>query len=42
MTVRNIKSELNPQYMKELEKIKKQKGIRFNKIEDFETYLSKL
>ena len=34
--------ELNPKYLRKLEKIKKQKGIRFNNIEKFEEYLSNL
>ena len=34
----DLHREVNPQYLKKLEKIKKQKGIRFNNIEEFDEY----
>jgi len=37
----DLHREVNPQYLKKLEKIKKQKGIRFKSIEDFDEYFSK-
>ncbi|KAB2947289.1 MAG: hypothetical protein OIN90_19180 [Candidatus Methanoperedens sp.] len=37
----DLHMEVNPQYLKKLEKIKKQKGIRFNNIEEFDEYFLK-
>lgn len=37
----DLHREVNLQYLKKLEKIKKQKGIRFKSIEDFEEYFLK-
>jgi len=34
----DIHREVNPQYLKKLEKIKKQKGIKFKTIEEFDAY----
>jgi hypothetical protein len=36
----DIHREVNPQYLKKLEKIQKQKGIRFKNIEEFDAYFS--
>jgi len=36
----DIHKEVNPQYLKKLEKIKKQKGIKFKSTEEFEAYFS--
>ncbi|NJD51476.1 MAG: hypothetical protein FIB07_01260 [Candidatus Methanoperedens sp.] len=36
----DIHREVNPQYLKKLEKIKKQKGIRFKSSEEFDEYFS--
>ncbi len=36
----DIHREVNPQYLKKLEKIKKQKGIKFKTIEEFDAYFS--
>jgi len=36
----DIHREVNPQYLIKLEKIKKQKGIKFKTIEEFDTYFS--
>lgn len=33
-----IRREVNPRYLKKLEKIQKQKGIRFKSAEEFEAY----
>jgi hypothetical protein len=35
-----IHRQVNPQYLKKLEKIRKQKGIRFNSAEEFEAEFS--
>ncbi len=37
----DLHREVNPQYLKKLEKIKKQKGIRFKIIEEFDEYFLK-
>ena len=37
----DLHRELNPQYLKKLEKIKKQKGIRFKNTEEFDDYFLK-
>ncbi|CAG0977594.1 hypothetical protein METP3_01878 [Methanosarcinales archaeon] len=37
----DLHREVNPQYLKKLEKIKKQKGIRFKNIEEFDEYFLK-
>jgi hypothetical protein len=37
-TDKDIRREVNPQYLKKLEKIQKQKGIRFKSPEEFEAY----
>lgn len=37
---KNIHREVNPQYLEKLEKIKKQKGIKFKNIEEFNAYFS--
>lgn len=37
---KDIHREVNPQYLKKLEKIKKQKGIKFKNIEEFDAYFS--
>lgn len=36
----DIHREVNPQYLKKLEKIQKQRGIRFKSVEEFEAYFS--
>ncbi len=36
----DIHKEVNPQYLKKLEKIQKQKGVRFKSAEEFEAYFS--
>ncbi|MFH0904483.1 MAG: hypothetical protein V1854_04765 [Methanobacteriota archaeon] len=36
----DIHREVNPQYLIKLEKIKKQKGIKFKTIEEFDAYFS--
>ena len=36
----DIHREVNPQYLKKLEKIQKQKGIRFKNAEEFEAFFS--
>jgi len=36
----DIHKEVNPQYLKKLEKIQKQKGIRFKCAEEFDAYFS--
>ncbi len=36
----DIHREVNPQYLKKLEKIQKQKGVRFKSAEEFEEYFS--
>ncbi len=36
----DIHREVNPQYLKKLEKIQKQKGVRFKSAEEFESYFS--
>ncbi len=36
----DIHKEVNPQYLKKLEKIQKQKGIKFKSAEEFEAYFS--
>lgn len=36
----DIHREVNPQYIKKLEKNQKQKGIRFKNAEEFERYFS--
>lgn len=36
----DIHREVNPQYLKKLEKIQKQKGVRFKSAEEFEAYFS--
>ncbi len=36
----DIHREVNPQYLKKLEKIRKQKGVRFYSIEEFEAEFS--
>ncbi|VVB88757.1 Uncharacterised protein [uncultured archaeon] len=36
----DIHREVNPQYLKKLEKIRKQKGVRFNNVEEFEAEFS--
>lgn len=36
----DIHRELNPEYLKKLEKIQKQKGIRFKSSEEFDAYFS--
>jgi len=36
----DIHRELNPEYLKKLEKIQKQKGIRFKSSEEFDKYFS--
>jgi hypothetical protein len=35
---KDIQREVNPQYLKKLEKITKQKGIKFKNIEEFDAY----
>gem|GEM_PF-4035250 len=35
-----ISRRINPLYLKKLEKIQKQKGIRFESVEEFEAYFS--
>ncbi len=37
---KNIHREVNPQYLKKLEKIQKQKGIKFESAEEFDAYFS--
>ena len=37
----DFQREVNPQYLKKLEKIKKQKGIRFKNTEEFDEYFLK-
>ena len=37
---KDIHREVNPQYLKKLEKIKKQKGVKFKTIEEFDAYFS--
>jgi hypothetical protein len=36
----DIHRELNPEYLKKLEKIQKQKGIKFKNSEEFDAYFS--
>ncbi len=36
----DIHREVNPQYLKKLEKIKKQNGIQFKTIEEFDSYFT--
>lgn len=36
----DIHREVNPQYLKKLEKIQKQKGVRFKSAEEFERYFA--
>ncbi len=36
----DIHREVNPQYLKKLEKIKKQQGIEFKNAEEFDAYFS--
>ncbi|MCZ7358851.1 MAG: hypothetical protein O8C55_02140 [Candidatus Methanoperedens sp.] len=36
----DIHREVNPEYLKKLEKIQKQKGIRFKSAEEFDSYFS--
>ncbi len=36
----DIHREVNPEYLKKLEKIQKQKGIRFKSAEEFDAYFS--
>ena len=36
----DIHRELNPEYLKKLEKIQKQKGIKFKSAEEFDAYFS--
>lgn len=36
----DIHREVNPEYLKKLEKIQKQKGIRFKSTEEFDAYFS--
>ncbi len=36
----DIHREVNPQYLKKLEKIQTQKGIRFKSAEEFDAYFS--
>ncbi len=36
----NIHREVNPEYLKKLEKIQKQKGIKFKNAEEFDAYFS--
>ncbi len=36
----DIHREVNPQYLKKLEKVQKQKGVRFKSAEEFEVYFS--
>ena len=36
----DIHRELNPEYLKKLKKIQKQKGIRFKSSEEFDAYFS--
>lgn len=36
----DIHKEVNPLYLKKLEKIQKQKGIKFKSAEEFEAYFS--
>jgi hypothetical protein len=36
----DIHRELNPEYVNKLEKIQKQKGIRFKSSEEFDAYFS--
>ncbi|NJD75661.1 MAG: hypothetical protein FIB08_01005 [Candidatus Methanoperedens sp.] len=38
----DLHREVNPRYLKKLEKIKKQKGIKFKSIEEFDEYFSKI
>jgi len=37
---KDIHREINPEYLKKLEKIQKQKGIRFSTAEEFDEYFS--
>ncbi|HLB69853.1 MAG TPA: hypothetical protein VJJ51_02290 [Candidatus Methanoperedens sp.] len=37
---KDIHREINPEYLKKLEKIQKQKGIRFKTAEEFDAYFS--
>lgn len=36
----DIHREVNPEYLKKLEKIQKQKGVRFKNAEEFDAYFS--
>ncbi len=36
----DIHREVNPEYLKKLEKIQKQRGIRFKSAEEFDAYFS--
>ncbi len=36
----DIHREVNPEYLKKLEKIQKQKGIKFKNAEEFDAYFS--
>lgn len=38
---KSIHREINPLYLKKLEKIQKQKGLRFKSVEEFEGFFSK-
>ncbi len=37
----DLHRELNPEFLKRLESIQKQKGIRFNNMKEFDEYFSK-
>jgi len=37
----DLHRELNPEFLKRLESIQKQKGIRFNSMKEFDEYFSK-
>jgi hypothetical protein len=37
-TGKSIRGEVNPRYLKKLEKIRRQKGVRFKNAEEFEAY----
>ncbi len=39
-TEKDNRREVNPRYLKKLEKIQNQKGVRFKSAEEFEAYLS--
>ncbi len=40
-TDQDSRREVTPQYIKKLEKIQKQKGVRFKSVEEFDEYFSK-